>query len=104
MKLLNIFEVEKNIGFLAEYEAAYSRLKKEYGKGEYLSFDLRNDLFDNYKYKSGYVKATHTGRIKEGIELNELELSMVCDGGFSHFGEDSTINQDRTFRVVIYTD
>jgi hypothetical protein len=78
-------------------------LQEKYGKGEYKKFE-DNELFENYKFKSKYAENVHTGKIKEGIELTELELSMICDGGFSHFGGSSSIYGDRTFTVTIYTD
>ena len=104
MGLKCIYDVEKNSELLADYKRIYSELKEKYGKGEFKRFDKYNELFENYKDVSTYARRTHTGKIKDGIELTELELSMICDNGFSHFGGSSNINSDKTFTVVIYTD
>lgn len=44
------------------------------------------------------------GQLKKGIEISELELSMLLDRGFSHFGGSSSISSDGKFTVTIYTD
>ena len=36
--------------------------------------------------------------------LTPIELAMICDGGFNHFGGNSNINPDGSFGVTIYTD
>jgi hypothetical protein len=103
LRLKDVFEVEKNAELKTEYDKVYAALKEKYGKGQYKSFDKR-ELFENYSDKSSYARRTHTGRVKDGVELTELELSMICDDGYGHFGGSSTICSNRTFEVVIYTD
>jgi hypothetical protein len=103
MKLQCIFDVEKDESLQNRYLEIYKKVKEKYGHEKYPTFDV-NELFENYKCISSYARCTHVGTIKDGIELSELELSMVCDYGFSHFGGLSVIRDDRTFEVVIYTD
>jgi hypothetical protein len=108
MNLKCIFDVKKDEKLQAEYKGIYAKLKEKYGKGKYKNFPIYSSeeepLFEGYRYESKYGENIHTGKIKEGIELTELELSMICDDGFSHFGGSSAIYLDRTFKVVIYTD
>lgn len=100
MKLKDIMEVSQNEKLLAEYTKIRDDLVKRFGVNLY---SLRGHL-RRYRQVSSYAKNTHTGKLKDGVELSELELSMVCDSGFSHFGGSSFIGSDGTFTVVIYTD
>ncbi|NFH91938.1 hypothetical protein FDA33_17420 [Clostridium botulinum] len=108
MNLKCIFDVEKDEVTIKKYQEIYRNLKEKYGVGEYKNFhkydSQENALFEDYKCVSGYAHCIHTGKIKEGIKLNELELSMICDDGFSHFGGYSNIGSDGRFTVKIYTD
>lgn len=103
IRLKCIFDVEKNSELTEQYSRIYAALKEKYGKGEHKAIP-KDDLFENYDCKHSYARTTYTGKIKEGIELTELELSMICDSGYSHFGGSSAINSDMTFRVEIFTD
>jgi hypothetical protein len=102
VSLKDIWEVEKDANLHKEYREIYENLIKKHNVKH--GYDLRKLLIENHNNNSSYARNTHTGRIKDGVELTELELSMVCDNGFSHFGGSSTIRTDRTFTVVIYTD
>lgn len=104
MQLKCIFDVEKSEEITTRYREIYANLKEKYGCGEHKSFDKYSGLFEDYKSRSQYARMIHTGKVKEGIELTELELSMVCDDGYSHFGGSSCIQSDRTFKVEICTD
>ena len=53
---------------------------------------------------NGYGTNTYTGKLKEGVEVSEIELAMIIDRGYSFFGGSSQINQDRTFKVEIWFD
>ena len=86
-----------------EYRKTYTELKSRLGTNKAGYFDTKG-LFEDYTLQTGYARKTHRGRLKPGVELTELELSMVCDDGYSHFGGSGTISKDRTFCVVIYTD
>lgn len=59
-----------------------------------------------YEHTSGYAKKVCKGTlIKELWDLSALQVSMLVDGGYSHFGGDAFINNDTGyFRVTIYTD
>jgi len=108
MNLKCIWDVEKDESLGEKYSEIFKNLKEKYGVGEYKNFSKydgqENSLFEGYQYVSGYAHCIHTGKIKESIELNELELSMICDNGFSHFGGYSNISSDGKFTVKIYTD
>lgn len=101
MELKTIFAVEKDELLLSSYSDTYRGLKKY--RNEYGSFK-RGELFDEIFSSSGYARKTYRGKIKDNIELTELELSMICDSGYSHFGGSSKINTNKTFSVTIYTD
>lgn len=102
MRLKDIWAVEKDEKLHEEYRTTFENLIKKYNVKS--GYDLRPLLIEHHSNKSSYARNTHTGRIKDGIELTELELSMVCDNGFSHFGGSSVLRSDRYFVVEIYTD
>lgn len=64
----------------------------------------RDEIFESTSSSSRYSTRTHSGKLKEGVELTELELAMILDGGYYWFGGDSTIYDNGSFRVNIYTD
>lgn len=101
MRLKDIFEVQESL----EYKEIFNNLKEKYGKGEFRNLNIK-DFCENEECSrhSGYAKVTYTGKLKEYVELTELELSMICDNGYSHFGGSSFIDRDRGFSVTIYTD
>ncbi|OPH61885.1 hypothetical protein BC351_01185 [Paenibacillus ferrarius] len=106
MKLKDIFEVEKNDELHKQYTDTYEKLKERYRKTNENGYNFfpKKELIGDYTCESGYARNTYRGRIPEGVELNELELSMICDDGFSHFGGSSSIYKDGTYTVVIYID
>jgi len=104
MRLQCIFDIEKNAKLQTEYKKIYKDLKEKFGEGEFKRFDKYKKLFENYSDESKYARNIHTGKIKEGIVLTELELSMICDDGFYYFGGSSIIHSDGSFEVNIYTD
>lgn len=101
MKLLSILETGDN----PEYREIFQNLIKKYGRGQHSSLNIA-DFCENgyYEKEHGYAKHIYRGVLKKDVELTELELSMICDGGYSHFGGSSSIRQDRVFTVVIYID
>ena len=102
MELIAIPDLERNPEKLEEYKNIFSQLKEKLGNEDIRIY--REKLLSRCDWTPSYARATYTGKIKEGIELTELELSMICDNGFSHFGGNSVINPDRTFKVIIYKD
>ena len=90
-----------------QYAATWDALREKYGMGGKIDEDI---LFSDYVIEKcftvtpirGWYK--YAGFIKDGIDLTELELSMICYGGFGHSGGTSTIRPDRSFTVEIYTD
>lgn len=103
MILKDIFEVQKNPELKAEYEKTYNALKERFPLTKIGLFDIKA-IFDKFEEKPDYAHTTYVGKIKDDVELTELELSMICDNGYMHFGGKSTIRPDKTFEVVIYTD
>lgn len=100
MKLKDIFETGSN----PEYNEIFQNLKEKYGKGKFKILNLSDFCEGDYERTSGYARATYRGKLKEDVQLTELELSMICDNGYSHFGGSSNIGKDKTFTVAIYTD
>ena len=101
MILSNIFQVMDNEQLGESYTEIWEGLKKKYGKGEPTDI-YKDDLLETWRCKPSYSRCTYEGVIKEGVTLSELELSMILDSGFSHFGGSSTIYSDRSFKVVIH--
>ena len=96
MVLKDIIEVKGDKHLYRKYNNIYNNLLKTLkGKGS---------IYEEYDVITSYARKTHVGKIKNGINISELELSMLCDGGFYHYGGKSTINEDGTFEVIIYTD
>ena len=100
MILKDIFESSKT----TEYEEVLKNLREKYGKGEFKSLYLADFCDGDYSRVSGYAKVTYSGKLKDDVELTALELSMICDDGYSHFGGRSNIYDDKKFTVMIYTD
>lgn len=101
MKLNDIYKVMDNENLHSEYQSIYQGLAKYKNNHNYFK---HNEIFESISSESGYAKKTYRGKLKDGLELTELELSMICDNGFSHFGGSSSIGKDGSFTVVIYTD
>lgn len=100
MKLACIFEIDGDEE--KKYRKICDDLVKKFGCKNL--YDVCHKTLEEHSILSRYAMNVHTGKIKDGIQLTELELSMICDGGFSHFGGSSNIYADGTFRVEIYTD
>ncbi len=66
-------------------------------------YQLKGDVFESYFCEKGITMNTYYGKLKD-VELSELELSMICDGGFNYFGGQSVILPDKSFKVIIYID
>ncbi len=86
-----------------EINKIFKSLTEKYKRLDNGSF-VKNDIFDYYDINHEYGQNVHNGKIKENITLSELELSLICDGGFRFFGGISEINKDKTFKVIIWID
>jgi hypothetical protein len=88
-----------------QYEEIWNNLRERFGKGESKRLDLRDICEDGkYSVENRYATTVYRGKLKEGIDITELELSMICDNGYSYFGGSSVIHPDRTFTVEIWID
>ena len=96
MILKDIFAVEKDKHLFKEYNNTYNNLLKR--------LKDKDSIYEKYDVITSYARKTHVGKLKGEVEISELELSMLCDGGFHHYGGKSIINDDGTFEVAIYTD
>lgn len=101
MTLKSIFEVEENKRTKKLYKGIYQLLKSKYGTN--YGFDTEG-IFESKNVSHGYTQNTYSGKLNKGIELSELELSMILDNGYSHFGGSSIIGENGLFKVIIYTD
>lgn len=55
---------------------------------------------------SGYSMDSYKGVLKTEYKgtLSPLQISMLCDNGFSHFGGTSTLYKNGSYSVMIYKD
>lgn len=61
--------------------------------------------FSRFTSRPGYAHYMYEGQMTDAlVDITPLELSMVCDGGFSYFGGSVTINPSGSFTVKIYID
>jgi len=81
-----------------DYTAIYKDLMDRFGSPK----EWGKKLFEEYTLSVGYGKHVYNGKIK--VYLTELELSMILDKGYSHFGGSCTIFSDGKFHATIYTD
>ena len=85
------------------YEAVKADLKERFGA---LSVTLVAE--GEYGYSMSYGRKNWHGKLKDDVEIDELGLSMMCDGGYSYFGGHSIIRTaedgSRTFDVEIWFD
>lgn len=88
---------------IAEYSKIMESLKNTYGVGEFKSLRL-DTIAEKHNLEKGYATNKYRGQLKEDIKISPLELSMMCDNGFSHFGGSSSISSDGSFYVEIYID
>ncbi|WP_336761342.1 hypothetical protein [Paenibacillus sp. USHLN196] len=95
MILKDIYKVQNDPELYEEYQRVHEKVKASY---------THSNTIESYVPQSGYAQKTYRGQLKQGVEISELELSMLLDRGFSHFGGSSSISSDGKFTVVIYTD
>lgn len=102
MFLLDIYQIGENPELSQEYKFIFESLKQRlpYNNGRFI-FDK---IFESLQTYTSYARKTYIGRLKSSIKLTELELAMVLDNGYAHFGGESILNKDGSFKVVIYTD
>ncbi len=61
-------------------------------------------IFEEFTPSLGITMNQYNGKLKPGVEISELELSMVLDSGFSYFGGSCTILPGGKFSATIYID
>lgn len=101
MSLRSIVELQRDKQTLERYQGVFDALKKTYGSS--VGFK-RDKIFTKHKVSRRRGCNEHSGYLKEGVELDALQLSMICDNGFSHHGGSAFIADDGYFKVTIYTD
>ena len=92
------------------YKTTFNKLKEKLKERGLLdSNDRRRGMIgycieDTYTQKFGYAHYISKGKlIKELEDINELEIAMLVDGGYSHFGGYS-IKDGSNFTVKICVD
>ncbi|MFS0822140.1 hypothetical protein [Bacillus sp. 1P02SD] len=100
IRLDSILDTEKGKN---EYPAVKEGLLKRFVVDNLYHVSLEK-ICKSYHVKNGYGTNTYTGVLREGVEVSELELAMICDNGYSFFGGSSRINEDRSFQVEIWFD
>lgn len=97
MKLQGVFDDQQG------YEKVELALLEKFNVDSLYKVDT-GKVFSEFTSQPGHAHCMYSGVLGEEIELTELELAMICDGGYSFFGGFSTIHSDGTFVVKIYTD
>jgi hypothetical protein len=94
-----------------EYKNVFENLKKKlFERGISKSEDSFPGLTaccekGEYSSTKGYAQKGYDGYLKkELLDLSELEVAMICDGGYSWFGGSSKIDENGRFHVTIYID
>lgn len=99
MKLKPIFEIEENPEVKNEYEYNWKLLKEK------VSNISRNDIIRDIRMTMSGGMKIYSGAIPMDLDINELQLAMLCFGGYSWFGGKSSINyKEKRFVVEIYYD
>lgn len=101
MKLKSIFAVCRDKELEKQYEDIRDGLLKRFECNSL--YEASKKAFEEHTVQNKYYRNVHEGKLREGVKLTELEVSMLCDGGFSHFGG-SSVSRDGRFHVEIYTD
>jgi len=85
------------------HEKVKADLKEKYGQ-----LSVAHVAEGEYGYSMSYGRKNWTGVLKKDVEIDELGLAMMCDGGYNYFGGHSVIynHEDgkRTFDVEIWFD
>jgi hypothetical protein len=68
------------------------------------SLSLKHVVEGDYGYSTRYATKIYTGKLKEGVEVTELELAMLADNGYNFFGGSSVIHSNGAFYVEIWID
>ena len=84
------------------YDNILAKLKEQFSDGRG-GID-KNKVFHKHETRTRYGRREHTGILADGIELDALQVSMVCEDGYSHFGGSSFVADDGFFSVTINTD
>ena len=102
-KLDSIYETEAGKN---NYSQIKESLLKRFGVESLYGIRWEKDIFESCYVHIGYATHTYTGVLKEGVEINEVELAMILNnrGYYSFFGGESSIFKDRSFKVKIWVD
>lgn len=87
-------------------QATYQGLRNKVPLRANGEFDF-GAIFEKHNDTSKYAKRVHVGIVREEYRerLNALEVSMLVDGGYSHFGGSTSYNPGTGwFSITIYTD
>lgn len=99
MNLKPIFEIEQNPEVKNEYEYNWKLLKEK-------AYNIsRSDIIRDITMTMGNGTKKYYGSIPKDLDVNELQLAMLCFGGYSWFGGSSSINyKEKKFVVEIFYD
>lgn len=100
MQLKSVFETQND----QEYKDILKNLREKYGRGNYGALYVGDICEGSCSVENRYGTKVYSGKLKDGIDITPLELSMMCDNGFSYFGGSSSISEKRNFRVEIWID
>jgi hypothetical protein len=75
MRLKAIFETQEN----EEYKNILNGVREKFGEGERKYLSVRAVSEEGYSIENRYGTNVYKGKLKEGVKITELELSMICD-------------------------
>lgn len=90
------------------YQEAWEDLKTKLTERGYINEKQTcpsiHNCNDDLTRKSGYAHCQYLGKLKPDLEdLTDLQVAMLCDGGYSWFGGNCEKN-GLHFNVKVYTD
>lgn len=90
------------------YEAIWDDLKAKLEQRGYIDekhkYPSIYNCSENLKRQSGYANSQYSGTLKPDLnDLTDLQVAMLCDGGYSWFGGQCSKNGLK-FNVKVYTD
>jgi hypothetical protein len=90
------------------YQEAWEGLKAKLTERGYINekqkYPSIHNCADDLTHKSGYAHCQYNGKLKPDLEdLTDLQVAMLCDGGYSWFGGNCE-KYGLRFSVKVYTD
>ncbi len=103
MELLPVYSITDDEKEKNRYDGILAKLKQDFSDGRG-GIDKRKVFRSNtWRTVTRYGRREHNGMLADGVELDALQVSMICENGYGHFGGSSFVADDGFFNVTIYT-